>query len=533
MLSLARSGPRALWVFLFAFLAYAYFMPRWADWNIDSRLDLVHAIVDRHTLSIDAYHYNTWDKAVYHGHYYSDKAPGTAILGVPVYALFKALHAAPVTGPAISAFEQNPAWNVAITLGQSSTQKAPAPKGTNLGGCQRTGVAGNVQYIPWGNRLVPPMRDWALSKYVVTAGAVALPSALFLAFFYWFLGFFAIRAIIRWLLTLLYGLATVALPYATNFYSHQLVAGFLFMAFALLFLRSRGWGGAWVAPAAGFLLGFSLFTEYTVAIVILFAGLYGLWVLRRSWSGMAWLTVSGAIPVAALMAYNQAIFHNPLDTGYSHDFCWSAAQAGGIAGFTYPHFGPLFDLTFGQYRGLFFMSPFLLLALAGAGVMLSRRLGLEAAISLVMSIVFILAISAYWGWNGGRVDGPRYLVPVVPFLAFPAAFYLDGIRLVSWRAVLSVALILWSITITWIEFLGGALFPISWLRHPITQYSLPALQSNQIAPNAGYFFGLRGWESLLPLAVLLLLVGVATWWRRSARAAQRPLALVTPLSRYP
>src|SRR5947209_7071706 len=94
----------AVIVFVFSLLIFAYFMPQWADWNIDSRLDLVHAIVDRHTLSIDGFHYNTWDKAVYKGHFYSDKAPGTAMLGVPVYALFVAAHRVPGIGGAINLF---------------------------------------------------------------------------------------------------------------------------------------------------------------------------------------------------------------------------------------------------------------------------------------------------------------------------------------------------------------------------------------------------------------------------------------------
>src|SRR5690349_9935813 len=82
-------------VFLVSFLIYAYFMPRWADWNIDSRLDLVHAVVDDHSLQIDRYHWNTWDKAVYKGHYYSDKAPGTAFLGVVVYGVYAAARSTP------------------------------------------------------------------------------------------------------------------------------------------------------------------------------------------------------------------------------------------------------------------------------------------------------------------------------------------------------------------------------------------------------------------------------------------------------
>ena len=66
-------------VALFSFL-YFY---EGGGWNQNSRFDLLRAIVEGHTLQIDAYHENTQDKAHYNGHYYSDKAPGLVFLAVP------------------------------------------------------------------------------------------------------------------------------------------------------------------------------------------------------------------------------------------------------------------------------------------------------------------------------------------------------------------------------------------------------------------------------------------------------------------
>lgn len=493
-------------VFLFAFLVYAYFMPRWADWNTDSRIDLVHAIVDRHTVRIDRYHWNTWDKAEYRGHYYSDKAPGTAVLGTVVYALFVGARSAPITGDAIRGLERNQAWNVAISVGRQDTQNSPAPKSQNLGGCQRAGGGGNVQYIPWGNRLVPPFQDWALSKYVITVGVNALLSALFVAFFFWFLAFFAVGSGLRWLLTGLLAFGTLAFPYSTVFYSHQLAAACLFVAFALLYVRSRGSTGRWAPTVVGYLLGFAVLTEYTVALIVPVIALYGLWILRRNPLQLAGLCGAALVPLLGLGLYNYACFGNALDTGYSHDFCWSAAQAAGYAGFTYPKIGPLQDLTFGSYRGLFYLSPFLLLCVPGALFMWRARYRLESLLCIVVAIGFIVALSAYWGWNGGRVEGPRYLVPIIPFIALPIAFYLDRLRSfpLGWLPLVGAAA--WSLFAVWAEFLGGLLFPISWWQDPLFRYSLPQLGGNHIAPNAGLFLGLDGWESLLPLAGALLLV---------------------------
>src|ERR671932_37891 len=80
-------------VLLVVLACYAYFFPRWADWNQNSRFDLIVALVDDHTFAIDAYVANTGDYAAYDGHYYSDKAPGMALLGLPVYMALR--HAVP------------------------------------------------------------------------------------------------------------------------------------------------------------------------------------------------------------------------------------------------------------------------------------------------------------------------------------------------------------------------------------------------------------------------------------------------------
>ena len=73
---------RALLIFAVTFFSFAYFYEG-AGWNQNSRFDLVRAIVEQGTLRIDDFQQNTEDKAFANGHYYSDKAPGLALLAVP------------------------------------------------------------------------------------------------------------------------------------------------------------------------------------------------------------------------------------------------------------------------------------------------------------------------------------------------------------------------------------------------------------------------------------------------------------------
>jgi hypothetical protein len=83
-------------LFLTLLVCYAYFFPRWAEWNQNSRMDLTLAIVDQGRFAIDDYYENTGDYAVYGDHIYTDKAPGTSFLGVPAYAAFRWLAHVPV-----------------------------------------------------------------------------------------------------------------------------------------------------------------------------------------------------------------------------------------------------------------------------------------------------------------------------------------------------------------------------------------------------------------------------------------------------
>src|SRR3954453_19518467 len=65
------------------FISFIYFYEG-GGWNQNSRFDLLRAMVERHTLTIDAYHQNTQDKAHFRGHYYSDNAPGLVFTAVPL-----------------------------------------------------------------------------------------------------------------------------------------------------------------------------------------------------------------------------------------------------------------------------------------------------------------------------------------------------------------------------------------------------------------------------------------------------------------
>src|ERR1035441_3076453 len=70
-------------------MCYAYFY-QGGGWNQNSQFDTVRALVERGTTEITAYAQNTGDVGILRGHVYSNKPPGLAFLGAPVY--FAAYH---------------------------------------------------------------------------------------------------------------------------------------------------------------------------------------------------------------------------------------------------------------------------------------------------------------------------------------------------------------------------------------------------------------------------------------------------------
>jgi hypothetical protein len=500
-------------------ICYTYIMPRWADWSQNSRLDLVLAIVDGGTLSVDRYYQNTGDYAYFEGHYYLDKAPGPALLGVPVYAAVRPLlHAAP-------------AQRLLERLAHS-----PAFAGTLKSD---------------GSGLLADKLYQAVVLYILTILLVSIPAAVLGVLLYRLLGLFAIGQGWRVAAVLLYALGTSALPYAGAFYSHQLVAFLLFGAFYVGYgLRHLAMRKAW-SIVAGFMLGLALISEYPAALIAAPVALYILAALP-TWRWRLGLLAAGAPPLALLMAYDWAIFHTVLPAGYHYSALWQGQHSAGLFSLTYPHPDALWGITFGPMRGLFYVAPVLLLAVAGllAWPGMSRARGSagawtsalpnplkrvaswrwvapllqpEFAVCAWATLSFMLFNGSSAMWQGGYGVGPRYVVPMLPFLAAGLGAYAARWGH-AWPArLLAIVAGAWSVAVVWAETLGGQNYP-DWSPVPLLQYTLPNLAANNIARNLGMALGLRGWASLAPLALCLLLAGAVIWreLRAGAGAESHP-----------
>lgn len=472
---------------LLAFLTYAYFHLHEGGWNENSRFALTYALTFDGTFRIDAYHEGvvpTKDKAVFGGHFYTEKAPGSSLWAVPACAL----HA---------------------------------------------GVSRLVG-VPWS---VP------LSRYFTRLLALSLPAALFLLIF-WRLAF-ALSGDLSASLwaTAAYGLGTQALPYATVYTGHLLAGMFCFSAFVLAFglrhglLRRR----LSAAALAGLALGWAVLTEYQTVLIGLVVLAYLVTGLRgrgeeagaaladpaaaggspvgeaggekagwsRSRAALLLATVLGGLgPMLFLAYYNWACFGSPFELGYKHVYqpLFRQYMAEGALSITHPRLTVLYGITISKYRGLFFVSPVLVLGLYGWWLMRRRWRAEAAAVAAVVLVYFAFVSSIHVDqWDGGSAFGPRFLIPMIPFLALPTALaYRKQKPLFFALAAVSIAA----------QFMATATEPQpdESIMDPLFEVIVPRFLVSEFASvaNWGTLAGL--WEpfSLLPLyaaaAVLTVLI---------------------------
>ena len=468
---------------------YGYFFPRWADPNQNSRLDMIVAVVDDGTLMIDKYVGNTVDYAKVGEHYYSDKPPGSAFLGIPVYVGLKLVLDTPLLDRLVDKLANNQAFQATLRAD--------------------------------GSGVYTDKVRFAIAQVALTLLIPVLASVILALMLYRILLDFQIDPNLSLLMVLCYGLFSPVAAYAGAYYSHQLSATFLVGAFWLV--KTDKVPSAGRLLLAGFCMGFAVLCEYSVLLVAGVLFVYTLYRLVKlgAWPRILWVMASAGVVGACLAVYNTAVFGGPFNLGYEYSELWSVQHQTGFMSLTMPSWDAVWGITFSPFRGLFFLSPVLILCLPGFYIWWKSgqfRVEFWAVAASTAAMFFFNASSAMW-WGGFAV-GPRYFLPALPFIIVAAAFAVQRWHSRNWFKLLFIVLSVWSVIATWGLTIAGQAFPSDQISNPLIEYALPNWAAGNIARNYGTVLGLKGIISLLPLAVLILVV--LAGWRLSERANPKP-----------
>jgi hypothetical protein len=270
-------------------------------------------------------------------------------------------------------------------------------------------------------------------------------------------------------------LASPALTASLLLFSHTLVAFLLLGAFVLLY---SGRPELWRAAIAGAAVGWAATAEYPAIVPGAVLVLIALPRLRLA-GGLA-VAAGGAVPAAALAAYNRACFGSPfaLSSGHETHAAYVELASHGLFGVGAPSPAALLGLLVSPARGLLVWLP--VVALAAAGV--RRRGGGERAALVLAPLALLVAMAGYPNWHGGWFPGPRYLLATLPFLLVLAgrgAEMLLGSR--PWRVAIGAAL-LWGGAQTWVS-LAAFPFPPEDYPLPAVTFALPLLRAGVLIPS--------------------------------------------------
>jgi hypothetical protein len=243
---------------------------------------------------------------------------------------------------------------------------------------------------------------------------------------------------------LVFGLSSIAWVYSKFFLDEPLSALTLFLA-AYFLLRFRSKPKLTESALAGLSLSLAVATKTTNLALVPIYVLYLIlppWQIENEQQEKRWkirsvllLLVPVTIACLLLGLYNMVRFGNPLTTGY--DF--GAGEA-----FSTPLWLGLYGFLFSPYKSIFLYSPILLACLVSFLLFLKRH-RLQGWLLGLIVIAHFLLFAKWYMWWGGFAWGPRFLVPLTPFLAITLAPLVEGVlarrSLVGKLALVALALL--------------------------------------------------------------------------------------------
>lgn len=364
------------------FLLVSVCFIHWVGWNEESRIALTKSIVKEGRIEIDNYSNFTGDKMLYNGRYYSDKAPGTSFFATPIYIFVKFLS------------RYFPDHSDKVLIPQMHYD--------------------SIIYTPFHLSV-----EDSFLQILSVIFLSSLPGALLIVLIYKTSRFF-VKGLNGLFVALSFGFCTILLPYSTVLMGNILATFLAFLGIYIILGISIEKINPKHIFLSGILLGASIVIDYLMVIV--FVGTVFLLFFSVSPKKLVFKFFTGVlIGSLPLLVYNFLIFSNPFKFTFFYIVLPTYLQV-------WEEWSPTLIILkmlilFNPYRGLFFYTPFLLFSLPGLFYLYKDNTHL-AIFLLFLFLSFTLLMAFYSYWHAGSSFGPRYLVPIIPFLSIPFFIFL-------------------------------------------------------------------------------------------------------------
>ena len=236
-----------------------------------------------------------------------------------------------------------------------------------------------------------------------------------------------------------YAFGTLVFPFSTALFGHQLAAVLLLGAVVLM-VEARDEGRLReprVLVALGALWATTLVVEYPTALLVaVFGTTLLVWTFERARPlatvrTLLFAAAGGALPMIVHVAFLFWAYGKlALPYTYVSEPYFRAHMSGGFLGIGIPEWIATYGTLFSPYRGILFYCPVLVLSVAGLGAWLASGRAMHLLVVLVPAYaIYLLFAFSYYAWDGGGSTGPRHLLPLLPYVMLPIAFFADRSRL--------------------------------------------------------------------------------------------------------
>jgi hypothetical protein len=289
-------------------------------------------------------------------------------------------------------------------------------------------------------------------------------------------------------------LGTMLLPFGTLFFAHVLAATLGIAAFAVLWRERDGGERVGLLVLAGALAGFAVTVDYPLVLV---AAILGLYALRRAGLVRRALAYGAGclLGIAPLLAFNVWAFGSPTHIAYEDYYGSDAEPAGGIFGFGLPSLSHARDLLLSS-MGLLTITPLVACGVAGAILALRRRRAEMVVVLAVAGTYFLYNASLRYASPFGGLGPPRYLIPLLPFLAvaLAASFRRLPLTTTALAAISALQMVLMTATGPLAAFDGD------WLGR---------LARRDVVQTGASIVDVTGWYTILPFLLAAAVAAVA------------------------